>query len=440
MKKLEIKENTIVYIIAPAGVSTGGPELLHQLASCLRKLGIDARMCYIPQNDPNPVSSVYKKYHVPFVSEVFDEPENIIVIPETRTYLIHTLNKIRRVIWWLSVDFFVSSFYNIMSGYCSSGKYTSIKMPRSFYFEKDESIVHWVQSEYARRFIELNGVDSNQINFVGDYLSIGFLSNNYGVDSADKERWVVYNPAKGYQFTSKLIEAAADIRWIPIKNMTPEEVHALLSLARVYIDFGNHPGRDRIPREAAISGCCIITSKLGAAANDLDVPIPIEYKFEDKDENIPLIIEKIRFLLDNYETETVRLEHYRKIIAEEPKKFVEDVENALEYEKDSATKAALLLPSGADCDDALLKELCDMEDYRLLFVVMEDMDSTEAYCGGVPCINMDDAAFLYKEKRIDKFMVEEQLLSGNVEEHTLKLIDSMGILREDCLLVGKTPE
>lgn len=440
MKTLEIKENTIVYIIAPAGISTGGPELLHQLASCLRRSGIDARMCYIPQNEPNPVSPVYKKYHIPFVREIFDDPDNIIVIPETQADLIYMLTRIRRIIWWLSVDFFVSSFYNIMFGYYSSGKYTSIKLPRFYYFEKDESIVHWVQSEYARRFIGLNGVDSNQISFVGDYLSIGFLSNNYGVASADKERWVVYNPAKGYQFTSKLIEAAPDIKWIPIKNMTPEEVHALLSLARVYIDFGNHPGRDRIPREAAISGCCIITSRLGAAANDLDVPIPTEYKFEDKDENIPLIIEKIRFLLDNYETETVRLEHYRKIISDEPIKFVEDVENALQYEKNPVTKAALLLPSGADCDDVLLKELCDMEDYRLLFVVMEDMDSMDVYGERVPCINTDDASFLYKEKRIDKFMVEEQLLSGNGGEHIFKLIDSMGIRREDCLLVDKTPE
>lgn len=54
-----------------------------------------------------------------------------------------------------------------------------------------------------------------------------------------------------------------------------------MSKSKVYIDFGNHPGKDRIPREAAISGCIVITGKRGAAAFAEDVCIPETYKFDE---------------------------------------------------------------------------------------------------------------------------------------------------------------
>lgn len=59
---------------------------------------------------------------------------------------------------------------------------------------------------------------------------------------------------------------AQDLRWVPLIGMTTEEMRSCMSKSKVYIDFGNHPGKDRIPREAAISGCIVITGKRGAAA------------------------------------------------------------------------------------------------------------------------------------------------------------------------------
>jgi len=43
---------------------------------------------------------------------------------------------------------------------------------------------------------------------------------------------------------------------------------------KLYVDFGKHPGKDRMPREAAVHGCCIITGRRGAAGNPFDIPIP----------------------------------------------------------------------------------------------------------------------------------------------------------------------
>ncbi|MDA8040023.1 MAG: hypothetical protein M0Z69_12895, partial [Actinomycetota bacterium] len=39
-------------------------------------------------------------------------------------------------------------------------------------------------------------------------------------------------------------------------------------------------GRDRIPREAALSGCVVIVANRGAAANDVDVPLAPQYKVD----------------------------------------------------------------------------------------------------------------------------------------------------------------
>jgi hypothetical protein len=98
-----------------------------------------------------------------------------------------------------------------------------------------------------------------------------------------------------------------------------------LQKAKVYIDFGNHPGKDRIPREAAILGCCVITGKRGSAAFFEDVPIPDEYKFEDKEKNIPKIIDKIKDCLENYEKRYEDFDYYREVIKNEPQKFIEDL-------------------------------------------------------------------------------------------------------------------
>ncbi|HOL22470.1 MAG TPA: hypothetical protein PLQ41_06420, partial [bacterium] len=118
---------------------------------------------------------------------------------------------------------------------------------------------------------------------------------------------------------------ASNIKFVPLISMSRMQVIETLKKAKVYIDFGNHPGKDRIPREAAIMGCCVITGKRGSAAYFEDVPIPEKYKFEDKKENIPKIIERIRDCLENYNERYKDFDNYREIIRKEPEKFVEDM-------------------------------------------------------------------------------------------------------------------
>ena len=107
--------------------------------------------------------------------------------------------------------------------------------------------------------------------------------------------------------------------------MTTQEVVQLVRSAKVYIDFGNHPGKDRIPREAAIGGCIVITGKKGSAAFEEDVPIPNKYKFdEEKNTNVE-IIETLKFALANYEEEQKLFKNYINVISEEKNEFIEDI-------------------------------------------------------------------------------------------------------------------
>jgi hypothetical protein len=159
--------------------------------------------------------------------------------------------------------------------------------------------------------------------YLSEYLNPVFLKIQ--TDLSKKENIVAYNPKKGFAFTKKIISSAKDIKFVPLINMSREEVIKTLQRAKVYIDFGNHPGKDRIPREAAILGCCVITGKRGSAAYYEDVSIPDQYKFEDKEENITKIVDTIKDCFKNFEERYKDFEYYRQIIKNEPNKFIEDM-------------------------------------------------------------------------------------------------------------------
>jgi len=80
---IKIYPTTKVYVVAPANVATGGPELLHQLAYQLRNnLDVDGYMYYMPYNHPHPVHLAFKLYNNPFVRNIEDSEKNILIVPE----------------------------------------------------------------------------------------------------------------------------------------------------------------------------------------------------------------------------------------------------------------------------------------------------------------------------------------------------------------------
>ena len=92
--------------------------------------------------------------------------------------------------------------------------------------------------------------------------------------------------------------------------------------------MGNHPGKDRIPREAAYCGCCVITNRKGSAEYAEDVPIPEEYKISDE-EDYETIINQIEYVMKNYDTVKEQYYPYIEKIKQEKKIFGNEVEEAV---------------------------------------------------------------------------------------------------------------
>ena len=415
---MKLYPDTKVYVLAPGNFQTGGPELAHQLASTLISFGVKAIMFYYkastPLNKEDPVHEVYKKYHVPYTFGIEDKPHNILVAPEGVTEYFYGFKKIRRVLWWMSVDNYLSHLMRKFSGDLNDP--LANPLAKFFYFG--------VQSEYARQFIKLNGITNNKIHMVEDYLNQTFLTRAEQVDLSKKENIVAYNPKKGFEVVKHFIAASRDIDWRPIENMTPAQVQELLASAKVYIDFGNHPGKDRIPREAAVSGCVVLVGKRGAAINDIDINIPAEFKFDLKIATPQNVINKIREVFDDFATAHEKQADYRARIHDDKNRFVNEVVEAFEIKK--TNRRAVALPQGFNDGISALIEKLKRESLVPSFIVDDMMSSAEMAKRSegliireqnrnymrldeklIEIISRDDAKFLYVEGRISKLALLE---------------------------------
>lgn len=329
---MNINSNTCIYVVCPSNNKTGGTELLHQLVFQLNQInGIfkKAIITYYFEGNydkNNPTPNDFKQYVSEYclVSDIVDSFENIVIFPEVCIGKHRKYKHIQKIVWWLSVDNF-----KIMIGRINRLKKWGVKsfikhlIINDYYSEKDLNRInyHFVQSYFAKDYILNKGIDDKNIYYLSDYINDIYTSTDY---CGAKEDIVLYNPKKGFEFTEQLILFAPEINWVPISGMSTQQVFELLHKSKVYIDFGNHPGKDRIPREAAMSGCCIITNRNGSAAFKEDVPIPDTYKFGN-DCPIADVICTIKDCIANYDSHINDFYEYREFIKSEKHEFVEDI-------------------------------------------------------------------------------------------------------------------
>lgn len=413
---MDVYENTTIFIACPANCVTGGPELLHQLASELLRRGLRVFLWYPDaKSGCPPQPGEYRKYRVPYVQNITDAPEHIVMFPETMTVLLPRIHHARCILWWLSVD----NYLNSLRDFFADPPSTFASRPLAeqiFLFSPGTRLEHWVQSEYARQFVLQNHVPAAQVYTVGDYLQSATHLGALGTTAGGRLDIVTYNPKKGFEFTQKLIDAAPDIKWAPIINMTAEEVHTLLAHAKCYIDFGNHPGQDRLPREAAMAGCCVITGRRGAAANDIDVPIPASYKFDNHQESIPRILACIRSCLTAYAVHRPAFKAYRAMIAGQKERFRHDVAAALPVRYDVPARRHIVVQNGPHLKDRLLTLLSDAT-IDIVGVWFDEIGPGEVRLGQheIPILWPDEVPFLYQEGRIDAILLDETNGKGAAE-------------------------
>jgi hypothetical protein len=136
-------------------------------------------------------------------------------------------------------------------------------------------MTHLTQSRYAFDFVRSALWVSPTM--LGDYIPD---AGRLGVEKADPLS-IAFNPAKGKELTDE-IRSLSDpsVTWLPIHGLSREGVGSLLDRATVYLETGHQPGKDRIPREAAVHGCVILMLRKGAGRNNQDCPLANEYKIE----------------------------------------------------------------------------------------------------------------------------------------------------------------
>lgn len=330
-----------IYVLTPFNYCTGGVELAHQLVSRLRDFGENAYIVYA--NPPKGISvnqeitPNYAKYNIKTTNIIEDDRCNFLVIPEIYFEYAGIYKKIIIGCWWMSVDnrykracfkdkfLFLNSFYARFKFVCS---YLKRKLKGDYVytnsnwilFSEDDRIIHLYQSHYAQYHLYSKGVC--RLAPLSDYINTELLGDSL----RERENIVLYNPAKGKAFTEKIIRSLPDIRFIPLKGLSRKELQELLGKSKLYIDFGHFPGKDRLPREAVVNGCCIITGKNGASYFYEDVPIGSRYKFDTKNSNIPQIAECIEYVLNNYDKCKVDFDDYRKIVLAEEETFYKEID------------------------------------------------------------------------------------------------------------------
>ncbi|MEI3790510.1 MULTISPECIES: hypothetical protein [unclassified Chryseobacterium] len=329
---IEIQKDSIIYILCPAHFATGGPEALHQLGKALSDFGYNVFMHYLDNemgSIDNPVNPNYEQYGVKYSQILNNSSKNIIIFPET--YCIHLWDKkysnLKKHVWWLSVtNFFIvlkdyTAFYESKKNFKIRNFFSPFPIPTVKRVRKSKA-KHIAHSFYSLEFLKENKFDIE--GQISDYMSESFRKGeNY---RGFKEDIIIYNPKKNGEFLEKIRRQNQQYKWIPLENMTPEQVSQNMKKAKVYIDFGYHPGKERMPREACMMDCCLIIGKKGSAAYKEDMPILEKYRYDFEDECIPTITETIKECMENYISSSGDFQDYKAILLKEKETF----ENAVQ--------------------------------------------------------------------------------------------------------------
>lgn len=328
-----------IYVFCPNDFVTGGPDALHQIVYYLNEIGLDATIVYyaFTKKHVYAIPEAYKTYVSEFITEddFIDCPENVVILPELAVDKLKHLKKSKVFIWWLSVDnninrssFFWKVFFfaTLPARVLKNWQYykrrfgeaitKTLQMKKYDFNAEPQNVEHLCASHYAYDFVSKRS--KHKTSLCIEPISKTFLEKfdeqKGKLDSVPRSDVILYNPRKSGTFVQKLAEIALDLNFVPLKGLSQEELIEKYKTSKLYVDFGPFPGAERIPKEAVLFGCCVITGRNGASNFHGDVPIPDEYKFVDYAHQADLIVAKIRDVLKNYEAKKPDFDEYRKMV------------------------------------------------------------------------------------------------------------------------------
>lgn len=354
--RFKLNKDSDIFIMAPANVDTGGPKDLHQLAYILKKkFKKRVYMHYFSNTNKNPVHRNYKIFKIPFKKNISDLKKNVLIIPEfyKSIEISKKYNNIQKGLWWLSIDFFIfhrfvyknhklirslfkiphklivyfnklTSFQFGNTSFLKYLKFIYIKLSIVNIFKIKNIDINLSHSDYTFKILKLKKINSYQLH---DYIRDEYHKASKNILIKNKKNFICYNPSKSSIFFERFMKLNSDLNFIPLINLNLKQIIYTLSKSKIYIDFGFHPGKDHLPREAAILKNCIITNKEGSASLMYnDVPINNEFKFIEKKENFFKIRKKIDKIFNTFPKELNKFKSYRKTLYLEEKKFTNQID------------------------------------------------------------------------------------------------------------------
>ena len=153
---------------------------------------------------------------------------------------------------------------------------------------RSNSVIHLTQSYYAKNFVQ--NTFEVKVRMLTDYINKDDLKINSG-----PQKDLVTFSFKGSDYFHFYREMLNEYNCVQIRDMSKEKTMEAFANSRLYVDLGNQPGRDRLPREAALSKAHVMLNNAGAASYFWDAPLSTSFKFSLKDSHRSA--EKIRSYL-----------------------------------------------------------------------------------------------------------------------------------------------
>jgi hypothetical protein len=266
--------------------------------------------------EPSPIPAHFARYQPIPLQEARLGPDTILVLPEVLTQLATTRDaRYQRALWWLSVDNAILQNPALLDAAYRQNAFA------------DTDLVHFHQSDYARSFLQANG--AARYHALSDYTDPDFIQRSLiaaeNPPISDRANTICFFPNKGAELASRFAEKRdllpRNVEFLPIRDMTKAEVRDALFNARLFIDFGGQPGKDRVPREAAIAGAVVLLHAAGAAKFYPDHPLSAEYLFTEDDIASGRLHQKAGAILDDAEYHFAMQRTYREAILHEHERF-----------------------------------------------------------------------------------------------------------------------
>jgi len=318
-----------IVLLCPYGFRTGGPEAVYQLSDMLIRQGFDARLWPLAEADiiwlhefvrsgknlssirldvPQRENTIedYRHYRTrPF--ESYEPGERyLFVVPEVHVWMLPLFVSQRVLVWWLSVDNAFRALSEVNANVLRMG-----------------FVRHAVQSAYADRFIGALGLR-------GTYLSDYTIARPESPlrPLAERPRSIAISASHKVAINLDLLcrailERAPDAQIVRVVDMSKSEVCRALEDARVFIDLGKFPGKDRMAREALLLGTNIVIGNCGSGACADDYPVAETYRVDPFD--VVHVAGLCVHMMEHPQFHEPRFRGIRAAVAQEEERFADEV-------------------------------------------------------------------------------------------------------------------